>query len=144
MKIIEGMEQGTNEWLDFRRKHIGSSDASTVMGWNPWKTKRQLWEEKVLGWKLDFDQQAIDRMANGSAMEAIARMKYEGLVTNQVHPIVIESTEFPCLSASFASSQAMTKLMGPKRSSAYRSRSRVLTCSMSGVLVRALGNSGCV
>lgn len=39
--------KNNNEWLKSRKKGIGGSDASVIMGVNPWKTERQLWEEKV-------------------------------------------------------------------------------------------------
>lgn len=35
------------EWLELRKKGIGASDASSVVGVNPYKTNVQLWEEKA-------------------------------------------------------------------------------------------------
>lgn len=35
------------EWLKFRRNYLGGSDASAVIGLNPWKNNITLWEEKV-------------------------------------------------------------------------------------------------
>ena len=35
-----------NEWLNARRRYIGASDASSVLGINPWKSKLQLYKEK--------------------------------------------------------------------------------------------------
>lgn len=35
------------EWLQYRRCGIGGSDASVVMGENPWRSVLQLWEEKT-------------------------------------------------------------------------------------------------
>jgi len=43
MKILSGRE----EWLAFRRNYIGGSDASAVLGMNPYKTNIELWEEKT-------------------------------------------------------------------------------------------------
>lgn len=34
-------------WLAERRKGIGGSDASAILGLNPWKTNVDLWEEKT-------------------------------------------------------------------------------------------------
>jgi putative phage-type endonuclease len=97
MKIIEGLEQGTDEWLKFRQSHLGASDASTVMGLNPWRTRKQLWEEKVLGWTQELNA----NMARGQMMEVFARAEYQ-LVTNLfVIPMVGESIMFPFISASF-------------------------------------------
>lgn len=36
-----------DEWLTLRLKGIGASDASAVVGMNPYKTNVQLWEEKT-------------------------------------------------------------------------------------------------
>ena len=41
------MEQKSEEWLDWRKKGIGSSDAPIIMGVSPWKTPFELWEEKT-------------------------------------------------------------------------------------------------
>ena len=35
------------EWLEHRKKFIGGSDASAVIGLNGWKSNVQLWEEKT-------------------------------------------------------------------------------------------------
>ena len=43
MKILNSHE----EWLQARRNFIGGSDASAVLGMNPYKTNVELWEEKV-------------------------------------------------------------------------------------------------
>lgn len=43
MHILSSRE----EWLATRRNYIGGSDASAVLGMNPYKSNIQLWEEKV-------------------------------------------------------------------------------------------------
>ncbi len=43
MKTLSGRE----EWLETRSHYIGGSDASAVIGLNPYKTNLELWEEKV-------------------------------------------------------------------------------------------------
>lgn len=35
------------EWLKWRHEGIGSSDAPVIMGMSPWKTRYQLWKEKI-------------------------------------------------------------------------------------------------
>lgn len=40
------MEQGTNDWLLWRNKGIGSSDVAIILGISPWKTAFRLWQEK--------------------------------------------------------------------------------------------------
>ena len=35
------------DWLEYRKKYLGGSDAASVIGLNPWKSNVELWEEKV-------------------------------------------------------------------------------------------------
>ena len=43
------MKKTTNreEWLKERKKGIGASEASCIIGVNPWKTNVELWQEKT-------------------------------------------------------------------------------------------------
>ena len=41
------LKHNSQEWLAFRTTGIGGSDASAVLGLNPWKSNVELWEEKV-------------------------------------------------------------------------------------------------
>ena len=36
-----------NEWLEYRKSGIGSSEVATILGLNPWETPYQLWRRKV-------------------------------------------------------------------------------------------------
>ena len=38
--------QTREEWLECRRQGIGGSDAGCIIGANPWRSARQLWQEK--------------------------------------------------------------------------------------------------
>ena len=42
------------EWLVWRTHGIGGSDAGTVLGVNPYKTKRELFFEKTGVWSMTF------------------------------------------------------------------------------------------
>ena len=46
MRVVK-IKHGTQEWLDYRINGIGGSDASAVLGLNPYKTNVELWEEKT-------------------------------------------------------------------------------------------------
>ena len=83
------MKQNTQEWLDFRRNKIGASDASAIMGVNPWKTRYQLYEEKVYG----KDQKQTGAMRRGSYYEEEARNAFEKLTGLSVKPKIIVSDE---------------------------------------------------
>ena len=89
---IVDLEQGSDEWLDWRDNVIGSSDAPTIMGENPWKSVKQLLSEK-LGEVERFGGNAATR--RGTALEPEARRKYEELTGNQVEPAVLQSATYP-------------------------------------------------
>ncbi len=97
MKIYEDLVQGSPEWLEFRRLHIGASDAATIMGLNPWHSKLQLWQEKCLGWTKEVNS----AMRRGTEMEEQARKAYELQTGTLVCPMVAEDDGFPFISASF-------------------------------------------
>lgn len=41
------LEQGTQEWLDFRSNRIGASDVAPILGLSPYTTRLGLWKEKM-------------------------------------------------------------------------------------------------
>lgn len=46
MKTLK-LKHKSPEWLEFRNTGIGGSDASAILGMNPYKTNIELWEEKT-------------------------------------------------------------------------------------------------
>lgn len=46
-EVVDTSTLSRSEWLDFRRKGIGGSDAAAVYGVSPWKTGRDLYYEKI-------------------------------------------------------------------------------------------------
>lgn len=67
------IEQNTPEWLEFRKNHIGASDAPIILKQSPWKTPYRLWQEKVS--LAESETNAV--MQRGHEMEAIARAALE-------------------------------------------------------------------
>ena len=49
------MEKDRTEWLKNRTTGIGGSDSSVILGINPWKSKLELWTEKVTGTMVEKD-----------------------------------------------------------------------------------------
>ena len=45
--IVNEMQQGTPEWLALRKTKITATDACVIMGSSRWKTKTQLYREKL-------------------------------------------------------------------------------------------------
>ena len=77
------MQQGSKEWLEWRRNGIGASDAPTIMGENPYKNSVELWEEKV-GLKESF--KGNSRTQRGHDLEPLARAEFEKLTGYVVVP----------------------------------------------------------
>jgi putative phage-type endonuclease len=61
------------EWLEWRRQGIGSSDAAIIMGMSPWRTQYELWTDKVYGYKGEDNSS----MARGRELEPVARKWFE-------------------------------------------------------------------
>lgn len=81
------MEQGTKEWLEMRKRHIGASDAPVIMnGIHFEKTPYMLWQEKLGVGEEDKDNFAKRR---GREMEAEAREQYQLYTGNFVEPSII-------------------------------------------------------
>lgn len=66
------LEQGSQEWLEFRRNHIGSTDAYVIEGISPWQTPYELYFQKMNGTETP-DNWA---MKKGRELEPIARQMF--------------------------------------------------------------------
>ena len=69
--------QGSEAWLKWRGRGLGSSDAAVLLGWSPWKTIEQLYEEKLGLWKPTFGPQQMSAMQRGKDLEPYIREWYE-------------------------------------------------------------------
>ena len=94
-EVVE-LEQDTEQWLEWRHTGIGGSDASTIMGENRFKSPVQLLYEK----KNRIDEPSNEAMAEGKRLEPHARTDYVKKTNKDVHPICIQSVEYPWLLAS--------------------------------------------
>ena len=69
-EILEDMEQGTSEWHALRKTKITATDACAIMRVSPWKTRMQLYEEKISDSVSSYTNTAMQR---GLDLEPIAR-----------------------------------------------------------------------
>ncbi len=95
---IVPLVQGSSEWLAFRKNHIGASDASAIMGCSAWKTRNQLWKEKL---GLIQDQPVNFAMQRGIDLEPEARQKFSELMNIDLQPLVAKRTDIPYIAASY-------------------------------------------
>ena len=87
------------EWLQLRRRGIGGSDASVIMGKNPYRSILQLWEEKT--GKLPVTDEGNEYTYWGNVMEPIIRKEFmnrTGLKVRQKHAMIFHKN-YPYLFA---------------------------------------------
>lgn len=94
MKVLE-LNQNTPEWEEFRRAHIGASDAPAICGIDPNRNQYKVWKEKVLGEKC-YETSA---MRLGKELEPKARLMAQEFYEMDFPPLCIlnekEATQWP-------------------------------------------------
>lgn len=94
--IEVNLEQGTSEWHEFRKNHIGSSDAPAIMGMNPWKSPYRCWREK-----LGLEETPINEaMQRGMLLESEARQNVSAFLEVELNPSVRKIRTVPFMAAS--------------------------------------------
>src|ERR1700743_3251665 len=96
MKVIE-LEQGSQEWLSWRKTVITATDCSSIMGNNPWTTAYKCWQRKV---GLIEENKSNEAMERGKRLEPEARSQFTQQYGIDMTPVVVESTEYDFLGAS--------------------------------------------
>lgn len=96
MKIID-LEQGSQEWLTWRKTVITATDASIIMGNNPWCTPYKCWQRKL---GLIEEQPSNEAMERGKRLEPEARALFEEGFGQKMEPMVVESSDYKFLGAS--------------------------------------------
>lgn len=87
-----------NEWLDYRKKGIGGSDASVVCGINRYKSPVELWMEKTN--QLPY-QEAGEAAYWGTQLEDLVRNEFTkrtGIKVKQTYQL-LQSAEYPFMFA---------------------------------------------
>jgi putative phage-type endonuclease len=91
------LEQGSQEWLAWRRTVITATDASVIMGNNPWISPYKCWQRKL---GLIEEQASNAAMERGKTLEPEARAQFIERHGMDMVPMVVESNEFSFLGAS--------------------------------------------
>lgn len=94
--IVE-LELGSQEWLEWRHKGVGASDAPTIMRNNPWKSIEALLLEKR---GLPKSSKPTEAMKRGIELEPEARKYYVRSTARKVQPACLQSTRYEWLRAS--------------------------------------------
>ena len=70
VQFFDDLQQGTPEWLALRKTKVTATDAAAILGESPWKTRLQLYHEKLSD---EPPMQPNERMQRGLDLEPIAR-----------------------------------------------------------------------
>jgi putative phage-type endonuclease len=96
MKTIN-VEQGSKEWLRWRKTVITATDCPAILGTSPWQTAYKCWQRKL---DLVDAQPPNAAMARGIKLEPEARAKFNDTYGFDMQPAVVESTEYTFLGSS--------------------------------------------
>lgn len=96
MKFID-VEQGSEEWLKWRKTVITGTDCPAIMESSLWMTPYKCWQRKL---GLVEDEVTNAAMERGKRLEPVARALFIAGSGIDVFPAVVESIEFPFLGCS--------------------------------------------
>jgi putative phage-type endonuclease len=88
--------QGTDEWLELRKTHVGASEIAVIMGVSPFATPLELWREK----RGLAKRKGSASMEKGREMETWIMSELEGRTLELYLPSVMVSDEHPLFLAS--------------------------------------------
>lgn len=97
MRVLT-LKQNSSEWLIFRRYKIGASDAPIIMGISPYKTSKQLLNEKRTGVSSTVMHSGIQA---GKDLEPYALSLLNAKLNLKMEPIVCQSDEIDFMIASY-------------------------------------------
>jgi putative phage-type endonuclease len=98
MKIVN-ITQGTKEWHEFRQDGIGASQASVLLGINPWKKIDHLFFEKIGEGKPH--QEPNKYILQGHELEPVARKEYEKQTGYLYEPLCAIHDKYDFIRCSF-------------------------------------------
>lgn len=87
MKTLD-LIQGSPEWLAHRAAHRNASDAPTMLGLSPYKTRTEFLNEVKTGITPEVDDRTQARFDEGHAFEALARPLAEKIIGQELFPVV--------------------------------------------------------
>ncbi len=91
MKIVNNMQQGSTDWLQFRATRFGSSEAAAMLGLSPYTTRTELLRIKHTGLDREFgDWFQRNVLDKGHAVEAATRPLIEDQIADTLYPAVCQ------------------------------------------------------
>lgn len=100
MKTVN-LQQGTQEWLDWRKAVFTASDAPAMMGVSKYKSRNELIKEKATGQSKPVSAQMQAIFDEGHETEDLARPIIEAELGETLYNVVAVHDEQPHIAASF-------------------------------------------
>lgn len=88
MRTLNGVLQGSPEWLAARSKHFCASEAAAMMGVSRHATRVELLQQKATGLSEEVGPEKQRLFDRGHAAEAMARPIAEGIIGEELCPVV--------------------------------------------------------
>ncbi len=102
------LEQGSPEWLAWRKGKLTASKSAIILGHSPYTTAYQLWEEEL---GLREPQASAPHMQRGLEIEDIAREWFYITIRTRVEPCVVQHPTMPEFIASLDGMSADGKVI---------------------------------
>jgi len=94
IKLVDTREITREEWLSWRKKGIGGSDISSLLGLNPWRSPLALYYDKVSEDDETEEEESI-AMELGKELEPFLREKFANwMLKNEFVAITVEEEPF--------------------------------------------------
>ena len=87
MRVLQGIQQGSREWLAIRAKHHTASEAPAMMGESRYQQRDQLLHQKHTGITQEVDGHTQRLFDRGHATEAAARILLEQDLGDELYPV---------------------------------------------------------
>ena len=93
MKIIHGLEQGSDAWLARRRTTRNASDAPAMMGVSPYVSRTEFIRQRATGIEREIDSATQAIFDKGHAVEPALRALAEATIGEDLYPVVADSDD---------------------------------------------------
>jgi predicted phage-related endonuclease len=87
MRTSHNLIQGENSWHSYRLEHFGASEASSMLGLSPYKSRTQLLDEKKTGLVPEVNHVTQAIFNKGHEVEKLARVVVEKMLGEELSPV---------------------------------------------------------
>jgi putative phage-type endonuclease len=126
------LDQGTPDWLDWRKKGLGGSEVGCVLGCNPYSDSKadRVWARKLPSDHPDAlpEVKSNYAMQRGQKLEPEARRLYEELYGWKAEPVCVVHDDYEFIRASLDGLRHDDKVAIEAKCSGQKNHARYLEC----------------